>query len=434
MELKNQKKNVTREGALLFKRRFGPLFATQFLGAFNDNFFKNALIVLFTFILVNSPDETLILVNLASALFILPFFLFSPLAGQLADKYEKSMLVRRIKQGEIAIMTMAALALWSQSVYAMLFVLFLLGTQSTFFGPTKYSLLPQHLGREELLNGNAYVECGTFLAILLGTLCGGWLAADRLTIDWLAYGGIVIAIIGWFASLGIPDAPSTVPGLKLDWNLHRGITGLLAEAKQAGMDRLIAYISWFWLLGALFLTQLAPWADEMLKTDGRLATLLIAIFSIGIAVGSIWCARLAHRFASLKIAVVGGFGMSVFAIWMALIPEQSAGFESIKALPQSLAGWSVITSLGGLSICAGLYTVPLYTLLQMESPEGVRSRVIAALNVTNSFYILAGSITAMVLLTLIGISISMLFGLLGLINVGVMIMLRAYVVGRLIND
>jgi MFS family permease len=424
----------TRDRWLLFSPRFGPLFATQFLGAFNDNFFKNALIVLFTFILVSSPGETLILVNLASALFILPFFLFSPLAGQLADKYEKSGLIRRIKQGEIVIMTMAAFALWSESVYAMLLVLFLLGMQSTFFGPTKYSLLPQHLGREELLDGNAYVECGTFLAILLGTLCGGWLAADRLTIDWLAYGGVVIAIIGWFASMGIPEAPSTIPNLKLDWNLYRGITGLLAQAKQAGMDRLIAYISWFWLLGALFLTQLAPWADEMLKTDGRLATLLIAIFSIGIAVGSIWCAHLAQRFASLKIALAGGSGMSVFAIWMALIPEQAVGFESIAALPQSLAGWSVITSLGGLSICAGLYTVPLYTLLQMESPEDVRSRVIAALNVTNSFYILAGSIAAMVLLSLIGISISMLFGLLGLINVGVMIMLWAYVVRRLIDD
>ena len=425
MDITNNKGAVTKQRFLLLKRRFGPLFATQFLGAFNDNFFKNALIVLFTFVMASSPDETLVLINLASALFILPFFLFSPIAGQLADKYEKSSLIQYIKLGEIVIMVLAALSLWLESVYSMLFVLFLLGTQSTFFGPTKYSLLPQHLTPEELLDGNAYVEGGTFLAILMGPLFGGWLAADSVSRDWLGYGGVFIALIGWLASRGIPNAPSVATDLRLDWNLYRGILGLLAEAKSAKVNSIIAYISWFWLLGALFLTQLAPWAQQTLKADGRLATLLIAIFSIGVAVGSVWCSYLAEKHSSLKVAIVGGFAMSIFALWMALIPEQTVAIKSIQNLPQSLAGWSVIMSLGGLSVCAGLYTVPLYTLLQSDSPESIRSRIIAALNVTNSFYIFGGSILAVGLLS-VGLSISMLFGFLGLINIIVMLMLYSY--------
>ena len=355
----------------------------------------------------------------------MPFFLFSPIAGQLADKYEKSSLIQYIKLGEIVIMVLAALSLWLESVYSMLFVLFLLGTQSTFFGPTKYSLLPQHLTPEELLDGNAYVEGGTFLAILMGTLFGGWLAADSVSRDWLGYGGVFIALIGWLASRGIPNAPSVATDLRLDWNLYRGILGLLAEAKSAKVNSIIAYISWFWLLGALFLTQLAPWAQQTLKADGRLATLLIAIFSIGVAVGSVWCSYLAEKHSSLKVAIVGGFAMSIFALWMALIPEQTVAINSIQNLPQSLAGWSVIMSLGGLSVCAGLYTVPLYTLLQSDSPESIRSRIIAALNVTNSFYIFGGSILAVGLLS-VGLSISMLFGFLGLINIIVMLMLCSY--------
>ena len=433
MDITNEKSKVSKQRFLLFKRRFGPLFVTQFLGAFNDNFFKNALIVLFTFVMASSLGETLVLINLASALFILPYFLFSPIAGQLADKYEKSSLIQTIKLSEIIIMALAALALWLQSVYAMLFVLFLLGTQSTFFGPTKYSLLPQHLSREELLDGNAYVEGGTFLAILVGTLFGGWLAADSSTREWLGYGGVFIAFIGWLASKGIPEAPSAAANLKLDWNLYRGIVGLLVEVRLAGVSSIIAYISWFWLLGALFLTQLAPWAQDILKADGRLATLLIAIFSIGIAIGSIWCSYLAEKHSSLKVAIAGGFGMSVFTLWMALIPEQTSAIDSIRMLPKSLVGWSVIISLGGLSVCAGLYTVPLYTLLQSDSPERVRSRVIAALNVTNSIYIFGGSILAVGLLS-VGLSISMLFGLLGFINFIVMIMLQAHAAGRVLHN
>ena len=423
-------RNHNKAPLLLFTRRFGPLFATQFFGAFNDNFFKNALIVLFTFVLVSDARENLVLINLASALFILPFFLLSALAGQIADKCEKSSLIVWIKQGEIVIMIFAAISLLTQSVPAMLFVLFLLGAQSTFFGPTKYSLLPQHLSSEELLNGNAYVEGGTFLAILLGTLCGGWLAADEATIDWLAVGGIVIAIVGWLSSRGIPDAPANMPDLKIDLNLIRGTRTLLRGAQEAGVAGIIAYISWFWLLGALFLTQLAPWAQQVLKADGRLATMLIAIFSIGIALGSMWCSYLAKRHASLIIAFAGSVGMSVFALWMGLIPEQAEGIAGIAALPASAAGWSVIASLGGLSICAGLYTVPLYTLLQTESPENVRSRMIASLNITNSFYIVAGSVCAIGILSA-GVSVSMLFVLLAVLNVIVSCMLWRYTRRRL---
>ena len=279
---------------LLRTRRFAPLFGTQFLGAFNDNLYKNALIVLLTF--QSAQWTTLapeLLANLAAGIFILPFFLFSATAGQLADKYDKALIARLTKLLEVAIMAVAAAGFWLHSLPVLMTALFLLGLQAALFGPVKFAILPQHLHPDELVGGNALIEAGTFVAILVGTLAGGLLAGAVAQPMWIAVGGLLVAVLGYLTSRDIPPAPAPDPGLKINLN---PITETWHNINFARSNRTVFLsilgISWFWLYGALFLAQFPAYTKNVLGGGEATVTMLLAIFTVGIGLGSLLCERL----------------------------------------------------------------------------------------------------------------------------------------------
>ncbi|WP_199699404.1 MFS transporter [Oleomonas cavernae] len=280
--------------SLLRQRRFGPFFLTQALGAFNDNVFKNALVILVAFGIAGLAQEQVnFYVNLAAVLFILPFFLFSATAGQLAEKYEKSRLIRAIKLLEIGIMALGAFGLWLSSIPVLLGVLFLLGFQAALFGPVKYAILPQHLREEELIGGNAWVEAGTFLAILLGTVLGGWLIAQPGGAHWVSAVVVGLALLGYLACRAIPVAPPAAPELRINWNpLTETWRNLRFMQTNRTVFLSVMGISWFWFFGAAFLSQMPTYAQQILGGDPSVATLLLTLFSLGIGAGSLLCERL----------------------------------------------------------------------------------------------------------------------------------------------
>jgi MFS family permease len=303
--------------SLLRERRFGPFFWTQFLGAFNDNVFRNALLVLLAFQGAqwgaSSPD---LMTNVAAGLFVLPFFLFSPLAGQLADKLEKSRLIRLVKLAEIGIMLLAATAFLFQSLWLLIALLFLMGAQSSLFGPVKYGILPQQLADDELIAGNGLVEMGTFLAILLGTVLGGLLIRDAVMGPAQVSAVLVtLAALGYLAARRIPLAPAVAPELKINWNLLTEIgRNLRFTYGNRTVFLAIIGVSWFWFFGAVFLTQFPNYTRLALGGDSNVGTLLLAGFSLGIGAGSLLCDRLSGQRVELGLVPFGAIGITVFAI------------------------------------------------------------------------------------------------------------------------
>lgn len=400
------------QGQLLHERRFVRLFITQFLGAFNDNVFKNALVVLLTF---NAAQWTMIkpelLGNLAAGIFILPFFLFSATAGQLVDKFDKARIARLVKSIEIAIMVLAAIGFLLHSFAALLCALFFMGMHSTLFGPVKYAILPQHLRGHELVAGNALVEAGTFAAILLGTLLGGVLAALGNGPLWISIVTIVIAVAGYLASRGIPAAPSVVPELKLRLNPIADTWRCVADS-YAYCEVFVAIIglSWFWLYGSLFLAQFPAYAKYVLGGDALSVTLLLATFTVGIGVGSLACDRLSHHRVEVGLVPLGAIGLTLFGLDFALA---SPAFPppttiSLAQLLGSFATWRILADLLLLGAFGGFYCVPLYALMQLRSPEERRARVIAANNIVNALFMVVGALLASALLHA-GVSIPHLF-------------------------
>ena len=301
---------------LLRGNRFKPFFLTQALGAFNDNLYKTSLLLFMTFVVSQQggADNSELLVNLAAGLFILPFFLFSPLAGQLADKYEKAGLIRVIKALEILIMGVGAVAFLAGSVWLMFLVLFAMGTQSAFFGPAKYAILPQHLQPQELVGGNALVETGTFLAILAGTILSGVLFDIPAGIYWIAGTTLVCAAMGYWASRGIPLAPAPSPELRIAWNPFTQGKRIIADLRHNRPVLLsIMAISWFWFFGASFLTQFNSFTKDVLVGGPQVVTLLLTVFSVGIGAGSLLCERLSGHKIELGIVPFGSLGMTIFA-------------------------------------------------------------------------------------------------------------------------
>jgi len=412
--------------SLLFERRFGPYFLTQFLGAFNDNVFKNALLLLIAFQATErfalSSD---IVINLSAGLFVLPFFLFSGVAGQLADKYEKSRLIRRIKLAEIGIMLLAAAALWFDQVESLIALLFLMGAQSSLFGPIKYGLLPQIVRPPELLGANGLVETATFLAILLGTALGGALIAVDVSGRLLVAVAVVcFAVLGFVASLRIPVAPALAPALRVDWNVF---SATRATLRVAGSSRLVLVavlgISWFWFLGSTYLAQLPNFTRLYLGGDERVVTLLLTLFSVGVASGSLLCERVSHRQLNLRLVPVGALGMTVFGLDLAY----AGGFagESLLGLGEWVSGGAarrVCADVLLLGVAGGLYIVPLYTLALRHSAPEQRARVIAANNVVNALFMVVAALLAAALLGT-GVSISRLFVLVAGLNLGVGVLL-----------
>lgn len=415
---------MSSQFGLLKAKRFGPIFVTQFLGAFNDNLFKNALVVLLTF---NAAQWTTLkpelLANLAAGLFILPFFLFSATAGQLADKYDKALLARLTKLLEIAILAIAGIGFWLHSLAVLLGALFLLGLQSALFGPVKYAILPQHLKEEELVGGNALIEAGTFVAILIGTLVGGLVAGMDSGTVWITAGGLVVAVAGYLASRGIPTAPAPEPGLRVNPN---PITETWRNIGFAREDRTVFLsilgVSWFWLYGALLLAQFPAYAKNVLGGNEFSVTLLLGIFTLGIGLGSMLCERLSAKQVEIGLVPFGSIGMTLFGLDLAFAspatpPTEVLGIAALLAAPGTL---HVLFDLFAIGLFGGFFIVPLYALVQLRSSAAHRARVIAANNIMNALFMVVGAAAAAGLLGA-GLSIPALFGVAAIANAAVAI-------------
>ena len=412
--------------SLITQQRFLPYFCTQFLGAFNDNIYKNALAILITYRLVASNQG--ILLNIAAVSFILPFFLFGAIAGQLADKYEKSMMIRKIKIAEILIMMAGCVALYLQSIGFMLFILFLLGAQSAFFGPIKYSILPQHLARNQILNANSYVEAGTFIAILLGTILGGLLASDIDYQLFLMATLLTVACIGWLTSRQIPAADAAAPELRISFNIWRSSCQIIAMARSNKPVFLsILAISWFWFFGSIVLTQFPTFASRVLYGDAQVATLMLATFSIGIGLGSMACARLSGGKVEIGLMPIGALGISFFT-WQlsnSVIPA-SVELRTLAEVFNTDGAWLAIFNMTMMAFSSGIFIVPLYAFIQIRSDEGLRSRIFAVNNIINSVFMVVAGILAAGMIYL-GYSVLQIFKLAAVLNLLVTIYILSVV-------
>ncbi len=379
--------------SLLRSERFSPLFWTQFLGAFNDNLFKNAIVVLFAFRAASSESAD-VWVNMAAGVFILPFFLFSATAGQLADKFDKARLIRWVKGAEIGVMSLGAVAFFVDSSALLLVVLFLMGVQSSVFGPVKYSILPQHLRDDELVAGNGLIEMGTFVAILVGTIAGGLLMGiDGWGAALISAGILLVAVAGFVSSKRIPSAPSSVPELKINKNPIVPTWRMMKFArKDKSVFLSILGISWFWFYGALFLAQFPGYARDVLGGDETVITVLLAAFSIGIGAGSMLCNRLSGKTIEIGLVPLGAVGLSVFATLLVLVtPDAPATALSATELFSSWPHLALLGSLVAIGASGGLYIVPLYALVQHRSEPCERSRVMAANNILNAFFMVGSA-------------------------------------------
>ncbi len=406
---------------LLHQRRFLPLFVTQFLGAFNDNLFKNTLILLIVYGGTRSAEDIGAFSALAGGIFILPFFLFSATFGQMADKWEKTIFVRATKILEIGIMILASIGFYLNHIPLLLGALFLMGTHSTLFGPVKYSVLPQHLHRDELVAGNGLIEMGTFIAILLGQMLAGILMSENLLLA-SCVAMILVAIIGYISARQVPVAPATDPQLQINWNIFSETWRLLKYSKQNWtVFQSMLGISWFWFYGATILSQLPVYAKANLGADETVFTLLLAIFSIGIGVGSLLCDRLSQGRIEIGLVPLGSIGLSVFAIDWALIDvKPAAELLSISQFLTANSSIHVLIAMFLIGVFGGFFTVPLYALIQTRTPRSHQSRVIAANNVLNALLMVISAVFAGTLLKS-GLSIPMLILVVAVMNAAVAI-------------
>ena len=409
--------------ALLGQRRFAPFFWTQFSGAANDNLFKFAFTVMVTYQLSVAWLPPALAGLVIGALFILPFLLFSATAGQLTDKFEKTRIIRFVKNLEIGIMLLAATGFASGDAGVQVPVLlgctFLMGLHSTLFGPVKFAYLPQALSERELTGGNGMVEMGTFVAILLGNIAGGLLVAIPGTgPQVVALSCVLLALAGRAVAQYIPLAPATDPGLRINWN---PVTETWRNLKLARVNRVVFRsmlgISWMWFFGAVFLSQFPSFAKEVLHGNEQVASLLLVVFSVGIATGSLLCEVLSRRHVEIGLVPLGAIGMSVFAIDLyfasrGLPASPLMGVATFMAQP---AHWRVTADLALLSLFAGLYSVPMYALIQLRSPPTHRARIIAANNILNALFMIVSAVLAGALLQA-GFSIPQIFLFVGLAN------------------
>ncbi|MDR3386336.1 MAG: MFS transporter [Rudaea sp.] len=395
---------------LLRERRFLPFFLTQALGAFNDNVFKNALVILVAFLTAQlSVADVNFYTNLAAALFILPFLLFSATSGQLSDKFDKARLAQLVKLLEIAIMVIACAGFLTRNIPLLLGMLFMMGLHSTLFGPLKYGLLPQVLDDRELVGGNGLIEMATFLAILLGTILGSSLIRVDGLGAWLVGGTtIAIAVLGLFCALAMPKAPAVDPGLKLNWN---PLTETWRNLTHIRGNRTVFLsclgISWFWFYGSIYFTQLPNYTKEVLGGNPGVYTLLLSVFSIGIGAGSILCERLSGHKVEIGLVPFGSIGMTVFGADLYFAHAQTSGELGldVAAMLAQPHIWRVLIDLLLMAIFSGFFIVPLFALIQARSEPARRSRVIAANNILNALFMVVAAALSGILLNKIGLSI-----------------------------
>jgi 1-acyl-sn-glycerol-3-phosphate acyltransferase len=405
--------------ALLQQCRFAPFFWTQFLGAANDNLFKFAFTVMVTYQLQLSWLPPALAGLVIGALFILPFLLFSATSGQLTDKLEKTRMIRFVKNLEIVIMMIAAWGFVMGNVPALLACTFLMGLHSTLFGPVKFAYLPQVLSERELTGGNGMVEMGTFVAILLGNVVGGLIVAmPEVGRNNVAVACLALALVGRLMAARIPVAPATDPSLKINWNpVSETWRNLKLAHGNTVVFRSLLGISWMWFFGAVFLSQFPSFAKEVLHGNEQVASLLLVVFSIGIGTGSLMCEMLSRRHVEIGLVPLGAIGMSVFAmdLYFASRGLPASSVMGLAAFLAQSAHWRVMADLLLLSLFAGLYSVPMYALIQLRSQPTHRARIIAANNILNALFMIASSVLAGVLLKL-DMTIPQIFFLVGLTN------------------
>ncbi len=386
-------------GHLLKTKRFLPLFLTQFLGAFNDNIFKNALIILITYSAIESALlSPQIMVTIAAGVFIAPFFLFSATAGQLSDKYNKAKLIQSIKFIEILLMVGVAIGFLLNSISLLLSILFLMGTQSAFFGPVKYAILPDQLREDELIGGNALIETGTFISILIGTILGGLLILTNHGTVIISALVITVAFIGWICSLSIPSTKAAVPHLILKYNVLLETHVIIKHIRNNPVVfRSILGISWFWSFGATFLSQLPTFTKDIIGGNEQIITLLLAVFSIGIGIGSLFCNKLLKGKVAATYVPLGILGMSTFTVDLyfassSIVIENREALIGVSVFLNSLTHWRILIDLLGIAICGGIYIVPLYAIIQNCTEETHRSRTIAGNNILNALFMVISAI------------------------------------------
>ncbi|MBQ2615918.1 MAG: MFS transporter [Synergistaceae bacterium] len=399
---------------LLFVRRFMPLFLTQFLGAFNDNFFKSALMMLITYRIGDASGvDPRILVNAAAGVFILPFFIFAPTASDLADRYDRSTLMRWVKFAEIVVMSGAAFGFWLGNAWLLMAVLFMMGAQSAFFSPAKYSILPQHLNEDELIAGNGLIQMGTYLAILTGTIAGGLMILRENGIYWVGGLAVTIAALGWFFSMFIPPTKPIDPSRPVSFRIVKRTIEMFREVypMRKVFGSMLA-ISWFWLVGSVFLAQFPTYSRLILGTDESVATAFLAIFSCGIGIGSMFCDSLLKGKVTSKYVPAAAYGIAIASVllWFVSnrppVPEGTPiiGAWEFFSRPEN---FMITACLFVIAFCGGLYIVPLYAVMQTEAGDKV-SGVIACSNITDSIFMAIAALGAGVLISW-GISIPQLF-------------------------
>jgi len=420
---------VANQFQLFKRRRFSAMFFTQFLGAFNDNIFKQALILVLTYTAATQLGvEVSILNNLAAMLFILPYFLFSALAGQIADKFEKSKLTRFIKLLEIVIMVVAAVGFVFEW-YALLFVaLFLMGTHSTFFGPIKYAYLPQAMKENELVGANGLFQMGTSLAILLGMIIAGVLTQLPQSLYWISVTVLVVALLGYMAARFIPIMPAMQPNLIINWNIFT--TSMSAVRYLYSMPFLFFVIlgnSWFWFYGATFLTQTPEFSKVILHGNESVVIFLLTLFSVGVSIGSLLCKTFTKNQVSLRLLPFGSAGLSIFAIdlyfslsGLNIGVNTNVNTETLLGVGELfniVGSWRVFADLFFLGFSGGLYIVPLYASMQAYAPRSHRARIVGANNIFNAIFMVTSAIFAIVVLNTLGLTLPQLFLVTGVLNI-----------------
>lgn len=412
---------------LLKKRAFLPLFLTQFFGAFNDNAFKLSMLTLISYHLSTLQTQSEGYQALAGALFTLPFFLFSATAGQLADKHDKATMSRLVKAFELLLMLIGGFALYHGSIFLMLVTLTGMGIHSTFFGPIKYSILPDHLPRDQLLGATALIEASTFIAILLGTTLGALaIGSTRAHVGCAILATNLLAALGFAASWFIPSAPSKIKNLQIDWNIWRATKLMLRDliCNHRLLSAVLA-ISWFWLIGAVMLTKLPDYVHYVLGANTSVFAVYLTLFSIGIALGSLTIGSFLDGKITLRYVPVAMLMMSLFVIdlyWASPTNVANMPLQTLKQFFYDFNHIRITIDFFLFSFCGGLFVVPLYTYLQICSDEGSRSRSIAANNIVNALFMVIGTLLVMILLYF-NVGIAMVFFILAILNAGAAIAL-----------
>ena len=411
---------------LLSTRRFLPMFITQFFGALNDNVYKQALLLVITYGWINQQAaDVSTLNNLAALLFILPYFIFSATAGQIADKFERSQLIRGIKVLEIVIMLIGSAGFLLGNLWLLLLALFMMGTHSTFFGPIKYAILPEILKPNELMSGNALFQSGTSIAILIGMILGGAvISVSQGNLIWISLTVVIIAVLGYLSSRFILKQQVSSPDLKIDWNFFRTSFQTLKYAKSLPLIFMILLgNSWYWFYGATYLTQIPQLTQQNLHASENVVSLLLTFFSVGIGVGSLLCRRIGGSEVNIKMVPIGAIGLTLFAFYLALslafVPERTGVMMNVADMfNHGAIYYHVMLAVTLLGISGGFYIVPLYAMMQAYSPRSHRARVVAANNILNAVFMVSSAIFSIIILSVLKIDIKILFSITAVLSAG----------------